>query len=111
MTIACVLVTHLPLKFEELRRQDDLAGKVVIVYQQVGLQKVVVDRSWKAHEISIGIPGKDALSRCPPATLIEMDALSCGKAWEGMLDSLGQRSPVVARFSSEWQAFLRHFRG
>ena len=52
MTIACVLVTHLPLKFQQFC-QADLCGKAVIVYQQSGLQKVVVDRSSKAHEIGM----------------------------------------------------------
>ena len=94
MSIACVLVTHLPLEIE-LLRQPTLRGKAVLVVEQSGTQKVVIDQSSTAHDAVVGMSLEQALARCPHATLIEADTSLYRETWSRILDSLEQRSPIV----------------
>lgn len=94
MPIACVLVSHLPLKVE-LLRQPDLHSKAVLVIEQSGTQKLVVDRSPSARDTAVGMSLEKALARCPQATLIEADTPLYRKKWDRILDGLEQRSPIV----------------
>ena len=72
MAIACLLITHLPIKVEEFR-EPLLQGKAVLIYQQSGTQKSILDRSAEAHDVTLGMPLDVALVRCPYAALIEAD--------------------------------------
>ena len=94
MSIACVLVAHLPLKIE-LLRQPALRGKAVLIVEQSGSKKVVIDQSSAAHDTVAGMPLEKALARCPHATLIEADTSLYRETWSRTLDSLEQRSPIV----------------
>ena len=104
MSIACVLVAHLPLKIE-LLRQPALRGKAVFVTEQSGTQKVVIDRSSPVHDSPaydspaydsvVGMPLDKALTQCPHAALIEADTALYRETWNRILDSLEQRSPIV----------------
>ena len=94
MSIACVLVTHLPLRIE-LLRQPDLRGKAALVVEQSGTQKVVIDQSSAAHDSVVGMSLEQALARCPHAALIEADTPLYRERWSSILDGLEQRSPIV----------------
>ena len=94
MYVACVLISHLPVKVE-LLRQPALKGKTVLIVEQSGTRKTVIDRSPLAVEIEVGMPLEKALSLRPDAALIEADMPFYRDRWNGILDSLEQRSPVV----------------
>ena len=94
MPVACVLVTHLPLKIELLRRPV-LKDKAVLVIEQSGTQKTVIDRSPLAHDTEVGMSLEKALSLCPYATLMEADTSLYREKWSRILDGLEQRSPIV----------------
>ena len=94
MYVACVLISHLPVKVE-LLRQPALKGKTVLIVEQSGTRKTVIDRSPLAIEIEVGMPLDKALSLRPDAALIEADMPFYRDRWNGILDSLEQRSPVV----------------
>ena len=94
MSIACVFVNHLPLKIE-LTRRPALQGKAVLVIEQSGTQKLVVDRASSAHDTVVGMSLENALARCPHAALIEADTSLYREKWSRILDGLEQRSPIV----------------
>ena len=94
MLVACVLISHLPLKIE-LLRQPALKGKTVLIVDQSGTHKTVIDRSPAAIEIEVGMPLEKALSLRPDAALTEADMSLYRERWNSILDSLEQRSPVV----------------
>jgi hypothetical protein len=94
MSVACVLISHLLVKIE-LLRQPALRGKTVIIVEQSGTRKRVIDRSPSVNEIEVGMPLEKALSLRPDAALIEADMPLYRERWNSVLDSLEQRSPVV----------------
>lgn len=94
MAIACVLVTHLPMKLEQLR-DGSLLERAALIYEQTGLKKMVLDRSSLAHNTLVGMPLEGALVRCPYADIIEANGPAYREAWEQMLDALESRSPLV----------------
>ena len=60
MSIACVLVTHFPVKVE-LTRQSRFYGHPLLVLAQSGSRKLVLDRSVEAKGVSSGMPLEHAL--------------------------------------------------
>ena len=94
MYVACVLISHLPVKVE-LLRQPVLKGKTLLIVEQSGTRKTVIDRSPSANDIEVGMPLEKALSLRPDAALIEADMPLYRERWNGILDNLEQRSPVV----------------
>ena len=94
MSIACVFVSHLPLK-TELLRQPALQSKAALVIEQCGTQKLVVDRSSSVHDVVVGMSLEKALANCPYASLIEADTSLYRERWNRTLDGLEQRSPIV----------------
>ena len=55
MSIACVLITHLPIK-AELIRHPELLEMPVIVTQELGTKRSVLDYSRQVRRISEGMP-------------------------------------------------------
>ena len=94
MSVACVLISHLLVKIE-LLRQPALKGKTVLIVEQSGTRKTVIDRSPSVNEIEVGMPLEKALILRPDAALIEADMPLYRERWNSVLDSLEQRSPVV----------------
>jgi DNA polymerase-4 len=94
MKIACVLTTHLPIK-AELRRHPELQNKPVIIAQELGSRRVVLDWSPQARGIAQGVPLQEALALCKDFTLLEADEPYYQAVFSEILDSLGQRSPLV----------------
>ena len=96
MKIACVLITHLPMK-AELRRHADLRGKPVIITEGSDSSQIVLDRSPEATGVFTGMPLQEALSRCKGATLLQADEPYYQKTFNRVLVALSQRSPLVER--------------
>ncbi len=96
MNIACVLTTHLPMK-AELRRNPDLGGKPAIVVTSDGKEQLVLDRSKEAAGVVVGMPIQEAISRCKGATLIQADNVLYHTVFEGIIESLCNRSPLVEK--------------
>ncbi len=94
MAIACIFITHLPLKVE-LLRAPVLVGQPVVIYRQAQSQRVVLDYSPEAHEVAAGMALEEALARCPYASLVEANEGAYREVWEGVLSALEERSPVM----------------
>ena len=96
MKIACVLITHLPVK-AELTRHPRLRGRPVIITESSGSRQAVLDSSREAAGITPGMPLQEALSRCKGALLLQADESYYHAAFDRVIASLSQRSPLVER--------------
>lgn len=96
MKTACVLITHLPAK-AELWRNPELRGKPVLIAAQSARGPLVLDSTPQMTGVAAGMPLQEALSRCKGALLLEADEPYYNKAFERVLDSLLDRSPVVEK--------------
>ena len=96
MKIACVLITHLPMK-AELRRRTDLRGRPVLVTESVGSKQVVLDASPEAVGAIVGMPLQEAISRCKDAAILQADLPYYHGVFDRVADSLGQRSPRIEK--------------
>ncbi|MSQ32633.1 MAG: hypothetical protein EXR59_05335 [Dehalococcoidia bacterium] len=94
MTVACVLITYLPIKYEQLR-YPELKGKALLVVSEASGRKYVYDRSPEARGTTKGMPLEHAQAKCPQAHRLQADTEAYGNFWERVLDSLEGRSPVV----------------
>ena len=96
MKIACVLITHLPMKAEQ-RRRSDLRGKPVIIVERSGSKHQVLDCSPESTGVTPGMPLQEALSRCKDATLLQADAPYYHTVFDRIVQLLMQKSPVVEK--------------
>ena len=94
MNIACVLITHLPIK-AELIRHPELLEMPVIVTQELGAKRLVLDYSRQVRRISVGMPLQEAMSVCQDATLLAADETYYQATFDEILQSLEQRSPLI----------------
>ena len=94
MKIACVLITHLPIK-AELKRYPELAGKPALIMKALGSKRLVLDYSAQARGIVQGMPVPEAVAVCKEVMLLESDESHYRAAFDDMLDALEQRSPLV----------------
>ena len=95
-SIACMLVTHLPVK-SEVRRYTQLRGKPVIITESYGSQKLVLDSSEEAKGVIAGMPLSEAMARCKDASLIQADAPYYHRTFNKLIKALELRSPVVEK--------------
>ena len=95
-SIACMLVTHLPVK-SEVRRYTQLRGKPVIITESYGSQKLVLDSSEEAKGVIAGMPLSEAMARCKDASLIQADAPYYNSTFNKLIKALELRSPVVEK--------------
>jgi hypothetical protein len=96
MQIACVLVTHLPVK-AELQRHPELKGKPVIITAGNGSKQVVLDSSPEARGVASGMTVQEALSQSQDATLLVADETYYQAVFDDVLHSLELRSPLVEK--------------
>ena len=68
--IACLLVTHMPVK-AELKRRPELRQKPVVITESYGSKALVLDSSPKARGVASGMPLAEAMSRCKDAVLLQ----------------------------------------
>ena len=94
MKIACVLITHLPMK-AELRRRVELQRKPVIITESLGSKQIVMDRSPEVKGVIAGMPLQEALSRSKAATLLQADGPYYYEVHDTVVGRLAQRSPLV----------------
>ena len=96
MKVACVLITHLPMK-AELMRRPDLRDRPVIVTEGQDSREVVLDSSPEARGVTPGMPLQEAMSRSKAAVLLRADASHYESVFNKMIASLCQRSPLVEK--------------
>ena len=96
MKIACVLITHLPMKAER-RRDAALRGRPAIIAEVHGSKQVVLDSSPEAAGVIAGMPLQEALSRCKDAVLLQADQPYYHAIFGRAVELLLQRSPLVEK--------------
>ena len=96
MKIACIRITHLPIK-AELRRYPELRRRPVIITESYGSKDLVLDSSSEARGVVSGMSLQEAVSRCKSATLLQADTPYYETVFDGMINSLEQRSPLVEK--------------
>ncbi|MCH8279858.1 MAG: DNA polymerase Y family protein [Chloroflexi bacterium] len=96
MKIACVLITHLPLK-AELRRHPELVGRPVVITESYGSKQVVLDSAPEARGVIAGMPLQEAVSRCKDTLLLQADEPYYDSVFDEMAVSLEGRSPLVEK--------------
>ena len=94
--IACVLITHLPVK-AELRRNPLLRDKPVLIVTQSSGGPQVLDASRQVRGVSADMPLQEALSQCKGATLLEADETYYHGMFDRVIEALLQRSPLVEK--------------
>ena len=95
-SIACMLVTHLPVK-SEVRRYTQLRGKPVIITESYGSQNLVLDSSAEAKGVTDGMTLAEAMARCKDASLIQADSPYYNNIFDKLLKALELRSPAVEK--------------
>ncbi len=96
MKVACVLITHLPMKAEQTRHIE-LRGRAVIITASFGSKQVVLDSSPEVTGVVAGMPLQEALSRCKVAALVQADEPYYRTIFYRVIESLSQRSPLVEK--------------
>ena len=98
MKVACVLITHLPVK-AELRRNLSLYDKPVLITTRSsgGDGAQVLDVSSQVKGVSPGMPLQEALSRCSGAVLIEADETYYHSVFDQLVEALLDKSPAVEK--------------
>ena len=96
MKIACVLVTHLPIK-AELGRNSSLRDRPVLIITQSSGGTTVLDAPSQADGVSPGMPLQEALSRCKGAALIEADEAYYDQVFDQIVEALLDKSPLVEK--------------
>ncbi|MDA0264409.1 MAG: DNA polymerase Y family protein [Chloroflexi bacterium] len=95
-SIACMIVTHLPVK-AEMRRYPQLRGKPVVITESYGSRDLVLDSSPEAQGVTAGMPLAEAMSRCKEASLVQADAPYYNGAFDKLVKALESRSPMVEK--------------
>ena len=96
MKIACVLITHLPVK-AEVRRNDALRDRPVLITTQSSGGARVLDVSSQVTGVSTGMPLQEALSRCGGAALIEADETYYHQVFDRIVERLHDKSPLIEK--------------
>lgn len=98
MKIACVLVTHMPVK-AEIQRTRTLRDKPVLIVTQSSNGPRVLDVSSEIKGVFSGMPLQEALSRSKDAVLVESDDVYYDQVFDHMLEGLFNKSPLIERGS------------
>lgn len=93
-TIACLLVTHLPVKSER-QRYPALRGKPLVIVESRRAGEMVLDSSPEAGNVSAGMSVPEALERCPQAALMPADGEFYNAVFDRFADRLAMRCPAV----------------
>ena len=96
MKVACLLITHFPIKVE-LRRYPEARTKPLIITEEYGSQQVVLDSSPAARGVVGGMPLREALAHCKDAQLLPADRPFYQAAFDQIIETLLQRSPLVEK--------------
>jgi DNA polymerase IV len=104
MKILCVLLPHFSWRCE-VGRDSCLAGRPAIVTGMAGSQKLVLDYSPDLAGLQPEMPLQQALAKHGKVTLIQADVPYYRSVFNGILDSLETKSPLVEDFDIG-QAYL-----
>ena len=94
MKILCVLLPHFPINCEKLRHPD-MMERPLIITAAAGSQKLVLDYSNELKSLQREMPLQQALSLQAEAELIHADIPYYCSVFNGILDALEKRSPLV----------------
>jgi DNA polymerase-4/protein ImuB len=94
MKILCVLLPHFPINCEKLRHHD-VTARPLIITAAAGSQKLVLDYSPELKNLQREMPLQQALSLQAEAELIHADIPYYCSVFNGILDALEKRSPLV----------------
>ena len=94
MKILCVLLPHFPINCEKLRHHD-VTARPLIITAAAGSQKLVLDYSPELKNLQREMPLQQALSLQAEAELIHADIPYYFSVFNGILDALEKRSPLV----------------
>ena len=94
--IACLLVTHLPVKAER-QRYPALRSKPLVVVTRREREDVVLDSSKEARGVAAGMTLEAALERCGESVFMQGDDSFYDDCLDRMEDALAMRCPVVER--------------
>lgn len=95
-SIACLLVTHLPVKAERQRRPA-LRDRPLIIVENRGSRDLVLDSSKEAGAVTVGMPAQEALAHCPQATLVPADGEFYDEMFDRFAERLAMRCPAAER--------------
>jgi nucleotidyltransferase/DNA polymerase involved in DNA repair len=95
-TIACLLVTHLPVKAER-QRYPALRGKPLVIVESSGSGDLALASSPEAQGVREGMTLPEVLACCPGATLLPADHRFYDNVFDRMADNIAMRCPVVER--------------
>ncbi|MCH8195280.1 MAG: DNA polymerase Y family protein [Chloroflexi bacterium] len=98
MKLACILISHLPVKIER-QRDPRLRGRPVVVAHGAGSRRLVLDCSPEAAGVLPDMPLQEAMGRCKDAALVEADPAHYREVFDRLLERLEQRSPEVEEAS------------
>ena len=96
MTIACVLITHLPAKVE-LQRQPHLRDRAVLIVDRSPGRTTVLDHFPAAANVATGMTLEQALSRQADGVVLEADEARYRRVFRRMLAALQQVSDRVEK--------------
>jgi DNA polymerase IV len=94
MKILCALLPHFPLMCET-GRNPPVKGRPAIVTYAEGSQKLVLDYSPDLTGLQSGMRLQTALARHGDVELVQADMPYYRSVWNGILDALELRSPLV----------------
>ena len=94
MKVACVLITHLPMK-AELYRSPNLRGKPAIIITSANNGAKILDSSPQAEGVKNGMPLPEALYNCSNAEVMEADEVHYRTVFDQIIFKLLRRSPTV----------------
>ena len=94
MKILCVLLPHFPINCEKLRHHD-VTARPLIITAAAGSQKLVLDYSPELKNLQREMPLQQALSLQAAAEIIHADIPYYCSIFNGILDALEKRSPLV----------------
>ena len=94
MKLACVLIPHFPF-YVEAERRNDIRNESTIIVRTLGSHQTVTDCSPNLGEHFIGTSLRQILSGARDANVLESDDTTYQHQWNNILDSLGEKSPLV----------------
>jgi DNA polymerase IV len=94
MKILCILLPHFPLMCE-VRDQPEIQARPAVVTRAEGSQKLVLDFSPGLADLQPGMSLQQALARYGEARLLHADLPRYWSVFDGILDALEERSPLV----------------
>ncbi len=95
-TIACLLVSRLPVKAER-QRYPSLRDKAVIIVDRRRYDGAVLESSPEAQGVTAGMPLAKALICCPEAVVLAADREYYDDVFGRMAEALATRYPVVEK--------------